>query len=557
VVSQPARVQYLLGLFASFGFLSLLGLDVLLLSLPLLLANLLSAYPAQYYGDFHYTAPLIPYFAVAAIYGLHRLLNFFRMAGLSKNLLVITALVWLLGWSGYVYAQAGRGPLGGAYDRAESTSHHQLLNRFLTQIPRDAAVTATAALHPHLAHRRFIYQFPNGLQARSPAVPAAWALIDVTGDTDIAPGDLHDQVMDMLAGDWGVVDGADGYLLLRRGATNKTIPDAFFDFARTPDDPAALAQSYPLTFAQVSAEPWSRWRQVRVITEWLVGTNYQPGAVRPWLELLTPSGKLLYTYDELFPPALIWYPPQRWRPGDRIRITTLPLYPPRYWGAAVGVVHGPDPFQPSHRLPANDAAPGVSIQSTDGTLALAGAWQWAEDNALILIDPEVLLAPDLGPRIQPHGQEMAVDFRTQEGELIPMQAWLPDAAPAAGRLFDFWLRWEQGVPEGYQPFVHLRHSGHNVVQEDGPPMVFLPLDAQQPVNDWREFLIPADAVQPGDEVSLYVGLYNPDTGQRLDILDSHGKLAGNEALLGAWPLAPPPVPDQPCALLDDICLSQP
>jgi uncharacterized membrane protein len=557
VASEPARVRYLLGLFASFGFLSLLGLDVLILALPVLLANLLSAYPAQYYGDFHYTAPLIPYFAVAAIYGLHRLLRFFRTTSVSRKLLLTVTLLWLLGWSGYVYAQAGRGPLGDAYDRAPITAHDQLLDRFLTQIPSDAPVTATAALEPHLTHRRFIYQFPYGLTARPPARPAEWALLDVTGDTDMAPGDLRDQVIAMLAGDWGVVDAADGYLLLRRGATTKTIPPAFFDFARTPDDPAARAQTYPLTFADITPDAWPRWRQVKITTEWLVGSDYQPGTVRPWMELRTPPGKLLYTYDQLTPPALIWYPPEQWQPGDRIRITTLPLHLPRYWGAGVGVVHGPDPFQPNHRLPAKDAAPGVSIQSVDGTLALAAAYQWDAHSRLQLLPPETLLAPDLGAQLAPDGQEKRVDFRTSDGALIPLSAWLPKTPPAPGRLFDFWLRWEQGVPQGYQPFVHLRHGGETIIQEDGPPTLFLVQPAQQPVNDWREFLIPADSVQPGEEIDLVAGLYNPETGHRLDILGPDGKLAGNEILLGSWIVADPPVPDQACALLSDTCLSQP
>ena len=555
VASEPARVQYLLGLFAAFGFLSLLGLDVLILALPVLLANLLSAYPAQYYGDFHYTAPLIPYFAVAAIYGAHRLLRFFRTTSLSRKLLLATSLIWLLGWSGYVYARAGRGPLGGAYDRAPITAHEQLLHRFLAQIPPDAPVTATAALFPHLSHRRFIYQFPHGLTAQPPARPAAWALLDVTGDTDMAPGDLRDRVTAMLAGDWGMVDAADGYLLLRRGATNKAIPDAFYDFVRTPDDPAALAQDYPLTFATITADAWPRWRQTKITTEWLVGGEYQPGTVRPWLELRTPPGELLYTYDQLTPPALLWYPPERWRPGDRIRISTLPLYLPRYWGAGVGVVHGPDPFQPNHRLPAADVAPGVDIRSVDGTLALAGAWRWGDD--LRPIPPETLLSPDLGQQMVATGDEVTVDFRTADGALIPMQAWLPAATPAAGRLFDFWLRWEQGVPPGYQPFLHLRHAGKNIIQEDGPPVIFLTQPARQPVNDWREFLIPAADVQPGWEVSLFVGLYDPATGQRLDILGPDGKLAGNEILLGTWIMADPPTPDQACALIPDACLSQP
>ena len=36
----------------------------------------------------------------------------------------------------------------------------------------------------------------------------------------------------MLAGEWGVVDAADGFMLLRKGAARKTLPDAFYDFVR-------------------------------------------------------------------------------------------------------------------------------------------------------------------------------------------------------------------------------------------------------------------------------------------------------------------------------------
>jgi uncharacterized membrane protein len=557
VASEPARVNYLLALFAGFGFLSLFGLDVLLLSLPVLLANLLSSFAAQYYGDFRYTAPLIPYFAVAAVYGLHRTFSFFRMTSLRRGLITALALVWLMGWAGWTYAQMGRGPGGGAYDPPVITEHHRLADRFFAQIPPDAPLTATAALHPHLAHRRFIYKFPYGLDPVPPAQPALWAIIDVTGDTDMAPGDLFNQVQAMLDGDWGVVDAVDGYLLLRRGEPNKTIPDAFYDFARTPDDPDALAQTYPLTFDDVQVTTWPRWRQATLITQWLVGQDYQPGTVRPWIEVRTPDGRLLYTYDDSAPPALVWYPPAKWRPGDRIRITTLPMYPPRTWGVAVGVVHGPDPFQPAHRLPASDAAPKTTIHTPDGTLALAGAWRWNASNRLDVIPADVLTSDDLGPYVEPQGREHPVQFRLQNGELRPLRAWLPDAPPAPGRPFDFWLRWDQGIPDGYQPFVHVRRGDDTLIQLDGPPHLFIPVAPhEEPVNDWREFILPED-IPPGETIRLVVGLYSLETGERLDILGPDGKLAGNEVVLAEYQVAPPPVPDQPCAFLSDICLSQP
>ncbi len=557
VASEPARVQYLLALFAGFGFLSLLGLDVLILALPVLLANLLSIFPAQYYGDFHYTAPLIPYFAVAAVYGLARARAFLRTTSLRKGLITLFALIWLMGWAGWSYAQMGRGPGGAAYDPPSITAHHLLARHFLVQIPPDAAVTATSSLHPHLSHRRFIYQFPYGLAPQPPAQPAQWALIDVTGDTDMAPGDLYDQVQAMLAGDWGIVDGEDGYLLLRRGESNKVIPDAFYDFARTSNVPEALAQRYPLTFDQVHVDVWPRWRQATVVTEWLVGSDYQPGTVRPWIEILTPAGKRLYTFDDSAPPALIWYPPVKWRPGDRIRIATLPMYPPRVWGVAAGVVHGPDPFQPAHRLPATDAVPKAALLTPDGTLALVGAWRWNATNRLDILPPQTLTAPDLGERIEPQGRSVTVVFRLPDGQLRPMHAWLPQVSPAPGRVFDFWLRWSQGIPNGYQPFIHIRRGDQTLLQLDGPPHLFIPVTSHNPsINDWREFILP-ETTQPGETIRIVVGLYNLHTGERLDILGPDGKLAGNEAILAEYTVASPPVPDQPCAFLSDICLSQP
>lgn len=73
IATEPARLAYLWRLLAGFGLFALLAPEILLLCAPVFLANLLSAYPAQYYGEFHYSAPIVPYFAVAAAYGLARL----------------------------------------------------------------------------------------------------------------------------------------------------------------------------------------------------------------------------------------------------------------------------------------------------------------------------------------------------------------------------------------------------------------------------------------------------------------------------------------------------
>ena len=373
IASEPARAAYLRDLLLAFGFLSLLAPEILLLALPVLLANLLSAYPAQYYGDFHYSAPLVPYFAVSAIYGGARLwrwvgrranrssASFQHMPAAStgtmalvslfhnsrtalRPLLAFALVAWLLIFAVALYAQDGRGPLGGRFDPTPVTAHHELLPRFVSQIPPDAAVTATAAVHPHVALRRFVYQFPLGLPNPDgdPRLlgNADWALLDVTTNTDMAPGDLHDSVQQMLAADWGVVDGTDGFLLLRRyeansGEARKEIPAAFYDFARSQGQP--LPDAPPLRAVDVALEDWPRWRQTKVTTVWQVGDDFDAATAAPRLSIRTPGGDSVYSFAQSTPPALVWYPPSQWRPGDTVYATTLWLWLPKTWGVFAGI----------------------------------------------------------------------------------------------------------------------------------------------------------------------------------------------------------------------------
>ncbi len=549
ILTEPARLRYLFGLLAPFGLLSLAGLDVVLLALPLLLANLLSAYPAQYYGEFHYSAPLVPYLAAAAVYGLARIRDRFPPSGPRAQVTLLLGL-WMLGWAIAWYVLMGRGPGGGRFDPTPITEHHRLLPRFVAQIPAEAAVTATAAVHPHISHRRYAYQFPEGLTG--PA-PADYALIDVLTNTDMAPGAVRAQVEAMLAGDWGVVDANDGFLLLRRGATTKTIPAAFYRFVRGPA--TAPVPEAALRWQGVAVVDRPFWRQTQVVTYWQVGAAFAPATVRPWLELRTPAGELVYTWDSLAPPALIWYPPTLWQPGEVITITTVPLPLPRDWGAIIGVVHGPNPFAAGDRLPIEqvvaDAAP---LRSSDGTLALVAAYTRREDGTLAPLPlgsgrtPEAFLSGPL--------QTVAATFVASHGGLFPLQAAFARRRLWPGAVLDLVLIWPDGLPPGHVVFVHLRQEGVNIAQADGPPRFFLPPgEATTPV-DRRQVLIPAN-VRTGALLDLVVGLYHAETGVRLPIRDVSGQDMGNELVVGRFRLGQPAVPDQACALVPATCPAQP
>lgn len=564
IAAEPARVRYLLGLLAPFAFLPLLGVELLLLSLPVLLANLLSAYPAQYYGDFHYSAPLVPYFAAAAAYGLGRLWRWvvaaterrsasFQQMPAAGAPVMAAATLWhnaatalrplaalllagaLLLAAGWAYAAQGRGPLGGRYDPTPITAHHRLLERFTAQIPPGAALTATAAVHPHVSQRRFVYQFPLGLEPGA-AHPAEWALIDVTTNTDMAPGDVKARVDSMLAGGWGVVDGADGFLLMRRGAPDKVIPLAFYDFARQSSPAVGDA---PLAFVDAHADDWPRWRQTKVVARWRVGPGFNPVEHLPALEVRTPGGETLHTLADAAPPALVWYPPAQWQPGDLITATSLPLHLP----AAFGLVGGPTGEE------AGPALAGSYVRAVDGRL---------EPLAAGVFPPAAPGAP--GP------VEAVVELG--QGRTLGLRAWLLSGALYPDRPADLALEWRSpdGWPAELAAFVHLRREGTNAAQADGPPRYFVSPPRQavgtrgdapagEMVSDWRQLAPPTPL--PAGGWSLVVGVYNPQTGERLPLLDAAGQLAGEELAAGEMVSAAPPTPDQACALLPATCASQP
>jgi hypothetical protein len=570
VATEPARLGYLAGLLAPYGFLALLAPEIVLLSLPVLLANLLSAYPAQYYGDFHYTAPVVVYYAAAAAFGLARLWrvttrrldgrssSFQHLPASSSLTMAAVALarnsatalrplaalaigLWLVGWAAGNYATAGRGPGGAAYDPTPVNAHHRLLARFTGQIPRDAALTATAAVHPHVSLRRFVYQFPIGLE---PPGAANWALIDVTTATDMAPGDVRTRVDALLAGEWGVVDAADGFLLLRKGAAAKTIPPAFYDFARSLGPPTDDA---PLRLERVAARDWPRWRQTQVTTTWQVGAGFDLAAMAPQVTLRDPAGDTLYRFADVTPPALVWYPPQQWQPGDRIYITTLPLYLRRAWGVVV------------------EATPGLA-QPVDGALvsnsqaALVALYGRDRDGALLRMDEE-MGAGDWGARLVGAlgGPVTTVqsEFVTDAGPLA-VTAWLPQSPLWPGAALDLWLAWQTATwPDGLAAFVHLRREGENQDQQDGTPR--LVVDYTTPTNfvesttlpDWRQVRVPETA-QPG-EWSVVIGLYDPETGARAPRVDGRG----DEVVIGLVEIGSPPMPDQACALVPAACAAQP
>jgi uncharacterized membrane protein len=567
IATEPARLDYLRDLLTPFGWLALLAPEVILLSGPVLLANQLSAYPAQYYGEFHYSAPVVVYFAAATAFGLARLwrwiaahlnqdsASFQHLPTASASTMAVMALMrnsrtalrpvaalalvlWIMSWAVGSYIAAGRGPGGATYDPTPINAHHRLLTRFTAQLPPDTAVTATAAVHPHVSLRRYVYQFPIGLE---PPSRADWALLDVTTATDMAPGDVRAQVEAMLAGEWGVVDAADGFLLLHIGVANKEIPPEFYSFARS----VSVPSDAPLTFVEATATDWRRWRATQLITVWQVGQGYDPANMAPAIEARSPGGDTLYRFADAMPPALVWYPPEIWQPGDQVRVTTLPLYLPRSFGVVVEQTPG-----------LTIVPPGVGNEQAQ----LVAAFQRGAGEQLDVLSPMPGDAISwLDPVESPSAQEMTTataQFRLEGGAPLTLTAQMGTAALWPGATLDIGLVWQGNWPEGTTAFVHLRQAGANRGQQDGLPRYFV-LNPQ-PVGDrwvdWRQIDVPLDATS-GDW-QVVVGLYDPVVGTRLAVVDGAGMVVGDEVVVGDLDWREAPVPDQSCALIPASCAAQ-
>ena len=115
-------------------------------------------------------------------------------------------------------------------------------------------------------------------------------------------------------------------------------------------------------------------------------------------------------------------------------------------------------------------------------------------------------------------------------------------APGDGVSLSFYWRSKVDAPSvNYYAFVHVIQEGEQPeAQADGPPM-----NGFRPTSSWREgevfvderlLLIPGDAA-PGD-YRLMVGLYNPDTGERLPAFVDGERQSGDAVLLRQLIIAP-------------------
>ncbi|MHB0877862.1 MAG: DUF2079 domain-containing protein [Anaerolineae bacterium] len=343
---EPARLRYLAGLLVAFAGMPLLAPEVAIIALPLIGANYVSSYDAMYGGEFHYSAPFMAILAAAAGLGALRLLRFVarRRRGLVAPMLLLLAAFPVA----YQVAE-GFTPLGREFwlQRPLVTDHQRLLARFAAQIPAGASLATTPPLQPHFSHREHIYTFPD-------LAGADYVLLDVSGTTDMHPNDFRQAYEGLLAGGYGVLDSADGYVLLRRGEANRSLADGFYSFVRPVQAPQhAAAVDFGASLRLVGYD-WiddPKWGYTRLRLYWQVLAPL-PDGLQPYVRLTDRFGQTLA--DSRTHPLLepLWYPLSRWQPDEVLVTTTVPMPLGDEFEAYIAVSAGSDPGDVAARLPA-------------------------------------------------------------------------------------------------------------------------------------------------------------------------------------------------------------
>lgn len=180
-------------------------------------------------------------------------------------------------------------------------------------------------------------------------------------------------------------------------------------------------------------------------------------------------------------------------------------------------------------------APSAPVAAT----VRAGLYRLETMQNLEVRDPKghVVETPVLG-QVKVYGPEAAeapqTPLNVQFGQLARLVGFDLEGAPQPAGVIALNLHWQVTgtTDKDYTVFVHLLDAaGNTVANNDGPP-----LEATYPTSYWepgehlldRHALALPESLEPGTYRAL-VGLYEPDGGARVPVLDSAGKQIGDAA----------------------------
>jgi uncharacterized membrane protein len=516
VPSDP-NWEYLVRLFAPVAELTFLSPTALFLAGPALAVNLLTDYePMHLIETYHYSAHLVPYALLGAVYGIATAARVAKRLRLPSRAAVSLLGVVVLGATLVYHHYRGYTLLSGEFVGYPVTAHdqlgHALAVRIAASLPPDAPISAQSNLYPDVDHRPSVYMYPEVDDARE-------IFLDVStlpNTTGIDEG-IHQQVRQLLAsGTFGPVAAVDGYLVLRRGAPPAPLADAFYSFARadgvTITHPLLVRFGDSLEFLGYDVIP-GRDGKIELRAYWKALAPIASDLFLPFYITDGQGHEVGATLQR--EPANFWYPTDRWKPGEVVRITTYNLPIGRRgedFGVAIGAQPAGDPWNDAGRLrPTVLAAPSPLRTPGQGTLLEIATFHNDHD----LLTP---VAAPLRPSASPSN-----GLRAQFDEGVGLSGY--DLAVDPGKDLRLTLFWTSGGPTKvpYTVFAHLvGEDGKLIAQKDAPPDGGLKATTAwipgETVSDPIRIALPRDTSLEGAHVEI--GLYDPVSGRRLPVIVS-------------------------------------
>jgi uncharacterized membrane protein len=520
-------LKYAVGLLLPTAFLALFDLPLLLIGSFSFVMNATSAFAIQQNLGGHYVAALVPLIIAAAVTGIAHFIRLFRgednrlahwvpdrvkrmSVGRWHLILALLVLLFTLG----AQRDYGFTPLTRGFKWPIMLDHYRLAQRFFDQIPPDASVSTSQSLEPHLTHRRQITILPFDRSGE-------YYLIDITRDWRNDDPNNHQWLLDNIvhAPGYGILDAADGFMLLQRGAPEQTIPDAFYDIFRE----AEATPQYPMQVDFGNAIRFLGFDNRRGTEMDLYFQALQPLSQDLFITLyLTDADYQLRGGIEKRQTALIWFPTSQWTPGEVVRIPFRHIpWDSKELGTfsvALGVLEGDDLWDAQLRLPptllSSDQNPR---RIAEGTLWHLMQFRWEGDDVSPLPDPVLDAPPSSSTRTD-----------VQFGDLATLEGYeVHTANPKPGDELSVDLYWRALEPTDINYTVFFQvvgPDGRIYAQQDNPPG-----KGTLRTNWWQSgMLIPdsyrvviASDAPPGDYV-IHIGFYNPDDGQRVNLKDFNG-----------------------------------
>ena len=513
-LTQPLKLAYYRDMLLPFGFTSLLAPQWLLISAPILAINLLSNASGQSIADKnHYVSAIIPAVVVASIYGSHFFVQtLHNHTNIRKGIILTVLGITLTTTSLFQQYYHGLSPLAYTFSWSLPDVHDEIGQSVMAQIPANASVSAQTDLGPQISHREELYLFPRPHDAE-------YVVLDIT--SGLFPLRHYEEyvtaVTDTLNSDYGIIDGHDGYLLMQKGGDNQQIPPDFYSFA-LPDPSYQPQYSIEAEFGSGLHLLGYDFKQhhntvIQIISYWQIDEPIDDIS-QINLHIRNGNGNNLFTRTAR---TTHWFPPTEWPVNTPIAVDFGAI---GLSGATFDSIN----LSLDAKTTENDLVLPIQLQSSAMTPPLMqGGTQINLGN--YCYEYSILReCHQVRTFIMPSAAQQT--NYTFGGKLALTGYTLDNPSIKSGQTLDFTLFWQNlAITENsYAIFAHLTETEPWLIHAQGDQR---PWKGEFPTNLWdlNEIVMDEYQIQIPDDIPsgrylLRIGVYDPQTGARLSVLDN-------------------------------------